>query len=182
MAVSTPTPPRPMGVGLVTILGPLWAGEESREGNMTNVAGGCQCGAIRYHVVGALEHPHICHCRMCQKATGNYFLPVGRARWADVRFTRGEPAWFSSSDLTRRGFCSGCGTPLFQEIKSFGVLQIALGSLDDPAAIPPVFQCGTESRMPWHNKLAGLPDSPASEKWYAKVASSNHQHPDEPAP
>jgi hypothetical protein len=42
MAVSTPTPPRPIGVGLVTILGPLWAGEESREGNMTNVAGGCQ--------------------------------------------------------------------------------------------------------------------------------------------
>ncbi len=37
-------------------------------------SGGCQCGAIRYRIAGELGYPHICHCRMCQKASGNFFM------------------------------------------------------------------------------------------------------------
>lgn len=146
---------------------------------MGGLAGGCQCGAVRYRIEGELEHPHICHCRMCQKATGNYFLPVGRTKAADLFFTRGAPSWFDSSGVSRRGFCSHCGTPLFQELTAYGVIQIALGSLDDPASVPPTFQCGVESRLPWFDELASLPVSPASDKWYAKVAAANYQHPDQ---
>ncbi len=31
-------------------------------------SGGCQCGAVRYRAKGELGYPHLCHCRMCQKA------------------------------------------------------------------------------------------------------------------
>lgn len=31
-------------------------------------SGGCQCGAVRYRLHEPLSNPHICHCRMCQKA------------------------------------------------------------------------------------------------------------------
>ena len=38
----------------------------------SKVTGGCQCGAVRYAASGTLDNAHICHCRMCQKAVGNY--------------------------------------------------------------------------------------------------------------
>ena len=144
----------------------------------TGKTGGCQCGAIRYRIDTPLEHGHICHCRMCQKATGNYFLPVARTATTGVSITRGEPGWFQSSGTVRRGFCAACGTPLFYDLPGYGAIQVALGSLDDPASVELEFQSGTESRMPWFDRLAALPDSPASEKWYAKIAAAAYQHPD----
>lgn len=141
-------------------------------------SGGCQCGAVRYRVEGQLEHAHICHCRMCQKATGNYFMPLARTRTTELSITRGEPAWFHSSATVRRGFCAQCGTPLFFDLPEYAVISVALGSLDDPAAVTLEFQCGTESRMDWFDSLPALPDTPASEKWYAKIAQAAFQHPD----
>ncbi|MEM7291261.1 MAG: GFA family protein, partial [Pseudomonadota bacterium] len=76
------------------------------------LTGGCQCGAIRYSVNGPLANPHICHCRMCQKAAGNYFIPFATAEREALEYTRGEPAWFNSCDPVKRGFCKRCGTPL----------------------------------------------------------------------
>jgi hypothetical protein len=43
---------------------------------MAGYSGGCQCGAVRYRAAGAIGYPHLCHCRMCQKASGNYALPA----------------------------------------------------------------------------------------------------------
>ncbi len=40
------------------------------------ITGGCQCGAIRYALHDAPTGASICHCRMCQKAFGNYFAPL----------------------------------------------------------------------------------------------------------
>ncbi|NKF31225.1 GFA family protein, partial [Pseudomonas sp. BGM005] len=84
--------------------------------DVTKYTGGCQCGAVRYRARGELGYPHICHCRMCQKAAGNYFLPLAAAKRQDFELTRGGPKWFRSSDLVRRGFCGDCGTPLFYDI------------------------------------------------------------------
>ena len=44
------------------------------------LTGGCQCGAVRYALLEPPSNPHICHCRMCQKAFGSFFAPLaGRA-------------------------------------------------------------------------------------------------------
>src|SRR3546814_10907734 len=76
----------------------------------TQASGGCQCGAVRYHVTAVLDTSHICHCRMCQKAAGNFFIAlIGVPRDA-IDGTRGTPAWFNSSDKAARGFCRDCGT------------------------------------------------------------------------
>ena len=78
----------------------------------TQASGGCQCGAVRYHVTAVLDTSHICHCRMCQKAAGNFFIAlIGVPRDA-ITWTRGAPTWFKSSDKAARGFCRTCGTPL----------------------------------------------------------------------
>ena len=74
--------------------------------------GGCQCGAVRFHVEGALGDASVCHCRMCQKASGNFYLPLVSVRGAKLTWTRGEPKRFQSSNHGYRGFCADCGTPL----------------------------------------------------------------------
>ncbi len=35
------------------------------------VTGGCQCGRVRYTVEIDDFDAYLCHCRMCQRATGN---------------------------------------------------------------------------------------------------------------
>ncbi|WP_042674698.1 GFA family protein, partial [Xanthomonas citri] len=75
-------------------------------------SGGCQCGAVRFHVRGALADASICHCRMCQKAFGAYYAPLVSVRGTEFRWTRGEPKRFASSTVVQRGFCADCGTPL----------------------------------------------------------------------
>ena len=68
-------------------------------------SGGCQCGAVRYRAARTPTEPHLCHCRMCQKAAGNFFIAlIGVPRDA-LTWTRGAPATFQSSDKAARGFC-----------------------------------------------------------------------------
>lgn len=146
--------------------------------------GGCQCGAVRYRVKGALTSPHICHCRMCQKAAGNYFMPLANARKDQFMVTRGEISWFHSSDPVRRGFCSNCGTPLIFETVSSPKISVTLGSLDDPAEVRPVHQYGVESKMPWFGTLEGLPGNATEDEAFlddvpiGDIRDTNHQHPD----
>ena len=47
-------------------------------------SGGCQCGAVRFRVEGALGDASICHCRMCQKASGNFYQPLVSVRGAKL--------------------------------------------------------------------------------------------------
>ncbi|WP_260580583.1 GFA family protein [Sphingopyxis sp. PET50] len=144
-------------------------------------SGGCQCGAVRWHVTAVLDTSHICHCRMCQKAAGNFFAAlIGVPRDA-ITWTRGTPATFNSSDKAARGFCRDCGTPLTYDYFDSKNINLTTGSFDDPSQFPPRFQFGAEGRLA---VFANLPvqDEGATEKTMAGVvaaiAASNHQHPD----
>ena len=61
-------------------------------------AGGCQCGQVRYAITGQLHNPHICHCRMCQRATGSVSIAFKNVKQADVQWDR-EPDWYESSPI-----------------------------------------------------------------------------------
>lgn len=149
-------------------------------------SGGCQCGAVRYHASAFLDSSHICHCRMCQKAVGNFFAAlVGVPRDA-LRWTRGEPDSFMSSEHVARGFCRDCGTPLFYDYLEGERINLTTGSLDEPALFPPKVQFGMEGRMPWFDNLPGLPDDGTTEEdmpdLAPAIAASNRQHPDHDTP
>ena len=142
--------------------------------------GGCQCGAVRYRAEGEIGSPHLCHCRMCQKAAGNYFMPLGGVKYENFSITRGEPAWFQSSETVLRGFCAQCGTPLFYAGGSDHI-SIMLGSLDDPESVKPKLQTNLTHKMSWFGELDGLKHAadmdmmPDEEK---RIAASSRQHPD----
>ena len=141
-----------------------------------DLSGGCQCGAVRYVAKNGLHYPHVCHCRMCQKAAGNYFLPLRASMRTDFTLTRGEPQWFHSSQTVRRGFCRRCGTPLFYDIPGTDFINITLGSLDDPSQVKPEAQSNLDSKMAWFHDLDGLPIEPVGDAPQAPL--QNHQHPD----
>jgi hypothetical protein len=142
--------------------------------------GGCQCGKVRYAIYGETTNPHICHCRMCQKAFGSFFAPLVGVKLVDFAWTRGEPGIFRSSEIVERGFCRDCGTPLSFRYTTKEHIAVAIGSLDEPARIEPAHQYGVESRVPYFAELAGLPgtatedDIPPEEM--KRLAS--RQHPD----
>jgi len=142
-------------------------------------SGGCQCGAVRFRVEGALGDASICHCRMCQKASGNFYQPLVSVRRAKLLWTRGEPKRFRSSNAVWRGFCADCGTPLTFEA-SDGI-ALAIGAFDHPAEIAPVIQWGIEAKLPYVDAIPALP----GEETMADVSSApyladlvSYQHPD----
>jgi hypothetical protein len=118
-------------------------------------SGGCQCGAVRFRVEGSLGDASVCHCRMCQKASGNFYLPLVSVRQARLTWTRGEPKRFQSSNHVRRGFCDNCGTPLTFEAPD-GV-ALAIAAFDEPAGIAPTIQWGVEAKLPYVDAVADLP-------------------------
>lgn len=148
-------------------------------------SGGCQCGALRFRARSLLDNPHICHCRMCQKAAGNFFAALVGVPLSDFEWTRGKPAAFRSSELVERGFCRDCGTPMFFKRDGNRHISMSIGAFDRPETIPLGYQLGMEGRLPQMDQLAGLKDYGATEdgdqERQASVRAiklSNRQHPD----
>jgi hypothetical protein len=144
------------------------------------LAGGCQCGAVRYRLVAEPTGANICHCRMCQKASGGPFMAFAGVRLSEFVVTSGAIATFSSSDIAERGFCARCGTPLTYRGLGSDRVSVTLGSLDDPGAVAPESQLGVESRVGWLVGSLSLPEI-RTDRWLAKkkiAAVDNHQHPD----
>lgn len=157
------------------------------EGAMT---GGCQCGAVRYAVRKTNGRPGICHCRMCQKAAGNFFAAFsGAAHVDDVTVTRGAFAVFVSSGTGERLFCAKCGTSLGFRSTSEPLIWVSAGSLDDPTLAMPDHQSGGEARLPWLDAALQTPISSTDKNSNPKVAPyglarrpDNYQHPDHDTP
>jgi hypothetical protein len=144
--------------------------------------GGCQCGTVRYKLTGDLRDPHLCHCRMCQKAFGSFFAPLVGVKCEEIEWIKGAPTTYRSSTLAERGFCSTCGTPLtFRYVAvDRGEVAVSIGSLDEPARVKPQKQYGMEACMPWFSELADLPGSRTEDDMPADILAQLHsnQHPD----
>lgn len=143
------------------------------------LTGGCQCGAVRFRV-GRLGRGSICHCRMCQKAFGNFYAPLitGFA----VEWTRGAPAYFQSSNKVRRGFCAACGTPLTYELigrRDDEEVEVAIAAFDDPTLAAPAIQVNPADKLPFTDALPSLPTRTEDAEQAAFNASVvSYQHPD----
>jgi hypothetical protein len=144
------------------------------------LAGGCQCGAVRYRLTAEPTGVNVCHCRMCQKASGGPFMAFGGVRVSEFAITSGTIATFSSSDIAERGFCARCGTPLTYQDFGSDRVSVTLGSLDHPGAAEPQTQLGAESKVRWLDRFLNLPEL-SIEQWLVKkkiAAVHNLQHPD----
>ncbi len=148
---------------------------------MSAKTGGCQCGALRYRIAGPLGDASICHCRMCQKAFGAWGAALVSVPHDQFKWTRGIPGVFRSSSIVDRGFCAACGTPMFMREDGDPNIELAIGTLDDPADIPALSrQSAVESRLPWFSTMHNLPEERVSDYRTAEDIEKlkSRQHPD----
>jgi len=91
-------------------------------------------------------------------------MAFGSVRREDLRWTRGSPSTFVSSNIAERNFCSSCGTPLTYHRVESGSIAVTIGSLDAPEAVRPIEQFGIESELSWISGLRALP-AKGTEDW-----------------
>lgn len=123
--------------------------------------GGCQCGAVRYRVMGEPMMAALCHCSMCRRAHAAPAVAWALYEQSQVTFSAGAPSTYASSPEARRGFCAHCGTQIcFTADYIPGLIDIAIGSLDDPDRVPPGFHYWDSKRLAWLQLADGLPRHP----------------------
>jgi hypothetical protein len=135
---------------------------------------------VRYALSAPPIETSVCHCRMCQKASGGAFMAFSRVRKESFAWTRGTPASFRSSSLVERHFCSACGTPLTYNMVEGRNISVTACSLDDPRVLRPVRQFGIECTLPWTFSLEALPGRRIEEFVTPDLAARfvSYQHPD----
>ncbi|UVE16639.1 GFA family protein [Pseudomonas sp. LS44] len=125
------------------------------------VEGGCQCGAVRYRIEGEPVMAALCHCSMCRRANAAPAVAWAMYERLKVSFLTGSPSIYESSPGAQRGFCSRCGTQIcFTAEYIPGLIDITIGSLDDPTLVPPTFHYWESRRLPWLHVADQLPSYP----------------------
>ena len=140
------------------------------------LSGGCACGRVRYRARIANDEAYLCHCRMCQRATGSVSIAFKNVRKADVDW-ESEPDWYESSPIARRPYCRECGTSLGFAFPDSENMDLTVASFDDPSQFRPVHHFGAESlHRAWIN-TEGLPEyrvkdyQPVVDRWVKAVGS-----------
>jgi hypothetical protein len=122
------------------------------------MTGGCACGRVRFTAAVDPLEAYLCHCRMCQRATGSVSIAFVGAKLDGLSWD-GEPDWYDSSPIARRPFCSRCGASLgFQFKEGSDKMDLTVASFDDPSPFKPKHHFGAESmHRAWLN-TEGLPE------------------------
>lgn len=143
---------------------------------MAEMEGGCLCGKVRYTAEIDNDDAYLCHCRMCQRASGNVSLALKGIKRSNVTW-QNEPDRYQSSPFAQRGFCASCGTSLTFEFSdgSSENMDLTVASFDDPSAFKPKHHFGAESiHRSWLN-TEGLKEmrtedyEPIVERWMKSV-------------
>lgn len=137
------------------------------------MTGGCACGRVRYTATIRDDEAYLCHCRMCQRATGSISIAFKNVKQTDVAWEH-EPDWYDSSPIATRPYCRACGTSFGFMFKDEGPnLDLTVASFDDPSRFKPKHHFGAESmHRAWLN-TEGLPEMRTDEhqklvdKWVA---------------
>jgi len=120
-------------------------------------SGHCQCGQVRYRLLGPPRWSGYCHCESCRRATGATGVVYGGFVETMVEIT-GKIAEYTSSPGVSRGFCPTCGTPIYYRGSRWpDEIHILVGSMENPAACPPAHHYHVDEQIPWAMYADGLP-------------------------
>jgi hypothetical protein len=120
---------------------------------MTNITGGCHCGAVRYTCTAEPLGAGHCQCSDCRKLSGtghNSGLRVPFAAFSVQGAPKGYVTHADSGNELTRYFCGNCGSPVYS--RSTGtpdIVVIRAGSLDDPSRFQPQTVIWTSSAVSW---------------------------------
>jgi hypothetical protein len=145
---------------------------------MSEMSGGCTCGAVRYRLTDKPMFVHCCHCRWCQRETGSAFVLNALLEADRVQLVSGTvqvvntPTESGSGQRVSR--CPTCQIALWSNYGGGGdaIRFVRIGTLDDPDRWPPDVHIFTESKQPWVVIPEGMPAFPvyykSAELWPAE--------------
>ena len=124
--------------------------------------GGCLCGQVRWRATGRPANVRVCHCRLCQKATGGPFFARAIFLRDDFAWTGEATRWQSSPRLTRIS-CARCGTPMFAKPSDPPArMGVSVATADDRHALAPTAHIWVSEKVAWLKLDDGLPQHPRS--------------------
>jgi len=121
---------------------------------MSGLEGGCQCGAIRYEIVGPSKRLMVCHCTDCQRQSGSAFGMTLVIDEGDFQLKKGKLKSFASTSDGGRAklgtFCPDCGSRIYHKLDwRKGALSVKPGTLDSTLWLKPEIHIWTKSKQPW---------------------------------
>lgn len=132
---------------------------------MSEVEGGCNCGAVRYRLDGDPVTIAVCHCSNCRRQSGSAFS-VNVVVRADRMSLSGDLKTFEDRDThsgepVLRQFCEICGSPIRSlSAASPRIAIVKAGTADDPGRFVPALHVWTSTKLPWVDIPTGLPQFP----------------------
>ena len=132
---------------------------------MSEVQGGCNCGAVRYRLTGDPLAVAVCHCTNCRRQSGSAFSVNVVVRGDAMQMTGDVATWedldTESGEPVLRQFCPTCGSPIRSlSAASPKVAIVKAGTADDPGQFVPAIHVWTASALPWVAIPVGLPQFP----------------------
>ena len=126
-----------------------------------SLTGGCQCGAVRYDILGEPLGFARCHCTDCQRQSGSAFGLSLYVTPTDVNWVGDISQWHDVAASGRkviRDFCPTCGTRLMnRQAEDADYVSIKAGTLDPGHDLMPRAELWTGSAQPWVQMLADVP-------------------------
>ena len=123
-----------------------------------SLAGGCECGAVRYDVADAFLYAANCHCSRCRAATGTAFKAFAGIEREKLAIAMGHDSLLivgeENANHTR---CGVCGSLLFSVVRAGAFVHVAMGSLVDAPSIRPTEHIFVGSKAPWFEITDALP-------------------------
>jgi hypothetical protein len=130
--------------------------------------GRCACGSVRYRLTSKPMFVHCCHCRDCQRQTGSAFVINALIETDRIERLSGAPEPVAVPTDSSRPHdiyrCPNCQTALWSDYGRRPAIRfVRVGTLEDPASLPPDVHIFTRSKLPW----VGLPGNvPAFDVYY----------------
>ncbi len=121
--------------------------------------GSCLCGAVRFTVSGALPGPDACHCSICRKHSGHFFVSADVPKDALTISGAENISWYASSDRVRRGFCATCGSSLFFDPPHRDWIGVAMGAFDGPTETKIALHVFVADKGGYYDIADGLPQN-----------------------
>ena len=140
--------------------------------------GGCTCRQVRYRMSTKPLFVHCCHCRWCQRETGSAFALNAMIESDRVQLLCGDVTVIDTPSNSGKGQlisrCRRCQVAVWSSYAGAGaaIRFIRVGSLDEPAKMPPDIHIYIASKQPWVQLPPGIPAEAeyykATDRWPAE--------------
>jgi hypothetical protein len=131
--------------------------------------GGCTCRQVRFRMTSKPLFVHCCHCLWCQRETGSAFVLNAMIEADRVQLLAGSVVVIDTPSQSGKGQrisrCPTCKVAVWSNYAGAGesIRFVRVGSLDEPASLPPDIHIYTMSKHPW---VVLPPDVPAEPEFY----------------